>query len=407
MSEQPRKLYLDGGKSIGDIFRTHVRWLKASVEKESQAEKPYAGEPYRQMHLNLPQFKWPPWRFEPAQLPEGAGYGIFRTHTFLFPFPRCSLFVRSLHCKETGSGSASVLSTPPTSQDSHYSWRIWSKTRGADVDPAYKTFGRMAESVEFTIDVTDAELEKAEICGEADFSGHASTALQIEQPVPFAIPFLFDPVLEFTAIEGYSSRHTDCGCVDAPIECAQCECLPVTIGYTTQQMAVDGVQTLTVEGDPYDSKCHTWSLKGGGGSLFAPDVNGDIVYTAPATNANCLNNPTIALSCGGTEVDTLKIAVNKPGTTGEAVFVYAFSRCLNFGSIWNCYINKDIFDCDGTFRSTDEWVHQVNPCASCAECMAYDIPPISPSWDDVIATSPVDNRNQAMKDNGCCPEQLL
>lgn len=76
------------------------------------------------------------------------------------------------------------------------------------------------------------------------------------------------------------------------------------IGYTTLQMSTGATQELTVTGSTGGT--YNWSTTSG--SLSAP--SGDsVIFTAPATNANCTSNPTISLTCGGAVVDTLQIAV--------------------------------------------------------------------------------------------------
>jgi len=58
-----RKPYLRLKQSIGEFFRAPVRFLKDSVTKESQFEKPYMEDDYQAMHLNLPKPDWPSWDF--------------------------------------------------------------------------------------------------------------------------------------------------------------------------------------------------------------------------------------------------------------------------------------------------------------------------------------------------------
>lgn len=82
--------------------------------------------------------------------------------------------------------------------------------------------------------------------------------------------------------------------------------LPV-VGYTTQQMAINGTQTLAAIGGEGCSL--DWEIVSGGGSLSASSGS-SVVYTAPSTNPNCVNNPTITLSCQGAVVASLSIAIN-------------------------------------------------------------------------------------------------
>lgn len=89
----------------------------------------------------------------------------------------------------------------------------------------------------------------------------------------------------------------------------QCiSCGNASIGYTTQQMSVNGVQTLTVE-EAVNGSTYDWAISSGGGSLSSA-TGTSVDYTAPSTNPNCDSNPTLSLSVGGNVCDTLNIAVN-------------------------------------------------------------------------------------------------
>ena len=418
MAEQPRKPYLDGGKSIGEMFRAHVRWLKQSNVKESQAEKPYLGGPYPKMHLNWPGMQWDGLNLKDLQLGEG-GIGSPSKHTYIFPPPRCSLFVSFITCKELEEGSANIWFTPPSTLQSSYSWQVESHTDGAEVT-GVKVSGRLRELLDFSVEVTDEDLTEATICARAKFSGQASTRLVSYGPPGFAPPklgSLWDTAPIFSEESGYSSLLVDCGCVTTPVDCTNCEEIcstVVSIGYTTQQMAASGTQTLTLEGADYEPDCHTWAIKSGGGSLGNPDANGDVVYTAPATNAECANNPVIALYCDEVEHDSLSIAVNVYAGGENAAQVWSNKRCVDAWP-WNCYIDARQYLCDGSLNAGFG-----NPCTlgrqsaggACPGCYSQNGPPANcdsgnVSMDDLEARSPDDLRTAAMKTAGCCPEQLL
>lgn len=59
-----RKPYLDLGMSLKDFFSAPVRYLKGSVTKESQFEKPYLQKEYRKMHFDIPAPKWDKANFD-------------------------------------------------------------------------------------------------------------------------------------------------------------------------------------------------------------------------------------------------------------------------------------------------------------------------------------------------------
>lgn len=86
------------------------------------------------------------------------------------------------------------------------------------------------------------------------------------------------------------------------------DCGESAIGYTTLQMSCDDSQTLTVE-NPVGACTYNWAITSGGGNLSS-STGTSVIYTAPSTNAYCLLNPTIQLSCGEEICDSITIAAN-------------------------------------------------------------------------------------------------
>lgn len=181
------------------------------------------------------------------------------------------------------------------------------------------------------------------------------------------------------------------------------DCTTVTITYTTNQMALGEQQTLSI--DPPECDCE-WSLEGGGSISGS---GSSITYTAPATNENCLSNPTITITCDGLVKDTLQMAVADDslhaciaaGTAGH-YRDYTYDVCSGAG--WCCYY---YYNCMGeicvagcgassvycTSYYPDSWVvgEYPIPCSSSGSCTAV----------------PVDLRSEAQKAAGCCPAQAL
>jgi hypothetical protein len=154
---------------------------------------------------------------------------------------------------------------------------------------------------------------------------------------------------------------------------------PLSMGYTSRQMNTSGSdssQTLTASGG---SGSYTWSIPGGSGTLS--NSNGSsTVYTAPISNANCVNNPTVRLMDSTGQYVDLPMAVNGyPYLQVEAVRITADDWCNPGQTITSCGMNTYHYNCQGelipNFNQHD------NPCASatnhigssCAECYGNNI----------------------------------
>jgi len=202
----------------------------------------------------------------------------------------------------------------------------------------------------------------------------------------------------------------------------------ITIGYTTQGMAVSETQDLSVVGNHprWSYENYTWKISGGGGSLalkgqdppepiYGPEEEGydeeahvaafEVTYTAPDTNAFCVKNPTIELWCGDALMASLKIAVNaasgaayqtwdQPGRTGRSVGI---CNCYYDQREWSCSDIQigDIDTCyvvHGPCTTTDPW-YLAGVCDESTETCGSE--------------TPRDVRTEELKAAGCCPEGLL
>lgn len=98
-----------------------------------------------------------------------------------------------------------------------------------------------------------------------------------------------------------------------------CDCEEITIGCAKKTMLLSETQDLVVVGA--DEGCsYAWKIESGGGSLSS-SVGGIVIYQAPSSNVDCLNNATISLSVNETICDTVAIAIN--GVLGDQI---AYSR---------------------------------------------------------------------------------
>jgi hypothetical protein len=187
-----------------------------------------------------------------------------------------------------------------------------------------------------------------------------------------------------------------------------------SMGYTTQQMTTSGTQTLTVTGGtaPY-----TWTIISGGGSLSS-STGSSITYTAPSSNANCSNNPTIQVCEFYGGCTTLKIAVNGDGATTNAYSIVSHTQASCGAHTKCCWaIYRTNYNCDGTIT-----VGSTIGCDSCdcgdntTDCHCGGgffclLSSLQARCNNCGSTGCADGnydiRTSGMKTAGCCPAALL
>lgn len=204
-------------------------------------------------------------------------------------------------------------------------------------------------------------------------------------------------------------------------------CIAESIGISgTTQMNVGESKTLTVL-NSRPGVTYTWVVSTGGGSI-SPATGTSTTYTAPASNPNCTNNPTIQLKIGTNICDSVRLAVNGSSSTNWVVWTYTDFSCYQPGTncIINCSIQVNAYGCDGLLK--------YGPCGYSKQCAGSlcngDGCPGSqfPSCDtcknspvDIpacylgsgyslaywLAKNPEDRRSSSEKASGCCPYQLL
>jgi hypothetical protein len=179
------------------------------------------------------------------------------------------------------------------------------------------------------------------------------------------------------------------------------------IGYTTQQMPTSGTQEFTVTGGtgPY-----TWSIPSGGGSLD-PTTGTTVTYTAPSTNPNCTNNPTIRVTDALSQTAEVQLAIN--AWSGSDV---ATANCFGVLISGNCtyYSYYQTLDCNGEILSTDYCASCTCDHVNCDPCLsggqsctaAYVVGACSGCMGQPAGTV-LDKRTAPMISGGCCPVTLL
>jgi len=230
-----------------------------------------------------------------------------------------------------------------------------------------------------------------------------------------------------TAIDGGTgSGSVPSGAVGDPCEDKDFPDISVTIGYTTQQMAVSETQDLSVYGrnTRWSSSNYVWKITGGGGTLdvkgseplqriYGPEeteyVEGAtlrayvVEYTAPDTNPYCECNPIIELWCGGALMAILSIAVN---AVEDVAYILNFEDCqageacppYDASPGLSCICaTYDYYGCDGAFLSHSSFDYP-RQCGCQGTTEGF---PCEPDCE------PLDIRSDDAIQYGCCPVALL
>lgn len=192
------------------------------------------------------------------------------------------------------------------------------------------------------------------------------------------------------------------------------------VAVTAPTMAAGASQTLTVQGW-VAGEVYSWSTTTG--SLDVATGN-SAVYTAPASNANCASNPTITLSCGGSVVQTIQIAINAVTSGGVGIMREYLSQgsCWKSGDawhIWNICANVYTLSCNGTVTFHPEW------SPACSDGVGNSCDAAFADGESRVIRGSIDqtgycyyqqgvkfgdwcdSRSAEQKTAGCCPAQLL
>jgi hypothetical protein len=239
---------------------------------------------------------------------------------------------------------------------------------------------------------------------------------------------------------------TDVASCTFPIIPAQCSGT-ILIGSTILNMLVGESQGLTMiyeSGEVCGAEEFSWSLTGGGSLV---DNVTTAIYTAPASNVDCLNNGTVSLLCNGVVMDSVTINTTtayapapiayykptvtspKPGGSSCSVLIQKeHYNCLGVGSGLEGCTTCDTgyyaacFQCySGQFMPshqtgcTDPTMHYIPdmsgvPCTAAvwsARCSAYGGCGVDPeSAISISCETTTDVRGTAAKSAGCCPWDL-
>lgn len=201
-------------------------------------------------------------------------------------------------------------------------------------------------------------------------------------------------------------------------DCISCDCTDITIGYTTQQMAVDEVQTLTATNGTVDCT-YDWAIDSGGGSLSAA-TGLSVDYTAPSSNAECAENPVISLKCEGETCDTLQIAINAVVGSNNLAYtidcVTQYNQYMIDNDFWACC--KEHWSCDASYYPSKDSCSSTYCCEAIGNCYSdsgfnsytrdyeYSLAAALAKCNDHMSGIG-DLRTESLITQGCCPSALL
>jgi hypothetical protein len=202
---------------------------------------------------------------------------------------------------------------------------------------------------------------------------------------------------------GYNGNYINGSAVMSVDKCVCNASESGSITYTTTQMEVGEQQSIGIESDT--PECFSLEISSGGGNISGG------VYTAPPSNTNCEGNPTIVLRNHlGDIVDTLSIAVNGDTVTSSTVVEVRPTCCeqqVPGQTTGPCggFCNHSPSDC-----CYGVWATGYGCSGNQTAYFAYGGMYSYCWWDQWCAgytQTTIDNRTEQMKENGCCPAELL
>lgn len=383
MSFSARKPYLKLKKSITQFFKSRAVFIKQLNQKFSEFEKPYYEIEYPSMHLSIPEPDWPSY--------DPIAYPIFRPTPYpgFYPGyrPGPHPFMPGLDQKFVGPFER------PESDWLFLGCEMY--IFPTEVEPGGSYTIKFARGDDPIVDIdvegpgTLTSYSLPECTGDA--GGLCTVYLYVHENTGD---------WDWITITPKTQSGRTCGRLALLIGCSD----SAAIGYTTLQMEVSEEQTLEahVDGVLHSDTSYGWEITAGGGSLSASSGN-SVTYTAPASNAECSNNPTIALSCDGVVVDSISIAVNDWDTDTDIAYQLQQAECYwNEPSGWCCTgagpPEEHPCCCHYNYNCKNEHISTAGGWYGGDE-----------TYCDKFCSTPTvsDKRTQAMKDGGCCAEGLL
>lgn len=244
---------------------------------------------------------------------------------------------------------------------------------------------------------------KNESTTEGEWTEHASNEIHITQQLMFGDDVVATGSSTMTYSMTRNGSYAYAGFMESIlVGQPPCECGGESINYVTAQMSVGDSQSLSVS-DAQTGCSYTWELSSGGGSL-STEVGPNTTYTAPSQNENCVDNPTITLSCDGGVIDYVTMAVTDPniGVEWAGFLPDHCERQRVLGSCHGQYAGNP-FRCNGQLGSGTYCTGMQ------AECSVEEAQAIIDTLceQSLISCQELDQRTAEQLENGCCPQQLL
>jgi len=207
-------------------------------------------------------------------------------------------------------------------------------------------------------------------------------------------------------------------CAEMTVKIRSAGCSGETISVPSTQMQVGTSQTLTIVGS-VPGKSYTWNIASGGGSMSGA------TYTAPASNANCADNPTIQLMVGTSVCASVTIAVNAVVSENAGTWTGVNGAQPAESGYCGNYLEVKWMSCAGVITSKDPadlfgtcTYNGPQPACGCNVFIGSTCYPCTTANQTAACLNEhpgqlscnlgaVDSRTDAQKLAGCCPAQLL
>ena len=178
------------------------------------------------------------------------------------------------------------------------------------------------------------------------------------------------------------------------------------------QMSGSGQQSLSLM-NYLTGHTYTWLIESGGGTLSS-DTGERVEYTAPDSNPNGENNPTISVTDADGNSEELQIAVNSyPYSEHPAYSDWIDEGCDSWGGLGQggctACIHKNTYNCDGDLLGEAGGAcSQCFPPNGCSCCYnKVDWWTGGKTVQQILNEPPQDLRWEFQKEQGCSPEALL